>query len=354
MTDVVEFVLGSDARREVLARLAQAPASGRTVVRGSDASESAAYDALARLANRGLAVETEEGTWRLTGAGRLVADAVARCTAVGEVVESDVDYWATHDATGLPERFRRSIDRLAGCSVVRSPETDPYRAARRTERAIREADSVSIVAPVYSDRHAEALLETDAAAARLVMTPEMVERLLRDEPDGPEGDLGEVAIRVTPAAVSMTVTDHQLLFSLPNEDGGFDATSEVVADAPEAIRWGRRLFEHYWTEATPVTEWIGRELPEVAATGTVGGVADGGDARPDAAADDSLGLLPEGLPGRDDEDTTDRDTVGDPAGPTDEEGTRPDDVRDPSEDASLPEGEDARHAGDPSCPPEDA
>jgi len=313
MTDVVEFVLGSDVRREVLARLAQAPASGRTVVCESDASESAAYDALARLANRGLAVETG-AEWRLTGAGRLVADAVGRCGDVGAVVASDVDYWAAHDATGLPERFRRSIDRLAGCTVVRSPETDPYRAARRTERAIREAESVAVVAPVYSDRHAEALLETDAAEARLLVTPEMIERLLRDEPDGPDGDLGDVAVRVQPAAISMTITDRELLFSLPGADGGFDATSEVAAEAPAAIRWGRRLFEHYWAEATPVGEWIGRELPDVAAAADhLGGVEVGGESAREAPdADGPLGLLAEDASGR----STESESIGraDPVG----------------------------------------
>lgn len=265
MADVVEFVLGSDARREVLTRLAEAPASGRTVVGSSDASESAVYDALSRLGDRGLATETEDGKWRLTGAGWLVADAVARCDAVGEVVAGDVDYWATHDPTGLPERFRRSVDRLAGCEVVRSPDTDPYRAARRTERAIREAESVAIVAPVYSDRHAEALIESDAAQARLIMTPAMIERMLRDGPEGPDGDVGDVGIRVQPAAISLTVTDGALLFSLPDDEGAFDATTEVVAESAEAIRWGRRLFEHYWTDATPVEEWVVRELPEAAA-----------------------------------------------------------------------------------------
>lgn len=265
MADVVEFVLGSDARQEVLARLAEAPASGRTVVGSSEASESAVYDALSRLGDRGLATETEAGEWRLTGAGRLVVDAVTRCDAVGEVVAGDVDYWATHDPTGLPERFRRSIDRLAECEVVRSPGTDPYRAARRTERAIREAESVAIVAPVYSDRHAEALIESDAAQSRVVVTPEMIGRMLRDEPDGPDGDVGDVGIRVHPAAISLTVTDRALLFTLPDDDGAFDATTEVLAESPEAIRWGRRLFEHYWTDATPLREWVATELPEHAA-----------------------------------------------------------------------------------------
>lgn len=264
MTGVVAFVLGSKARREVLARLADGDVGGRGIVAACDASESAAYDALGRLADRGLVAETDDGDWRLTGAGRLVADTVERCDRLDYVVGDDTEYWASHDPTELPERFRRSIDRLECCEVIRSPDADPYRAARTVERAIEAAQTVAIVAPVYSDRHAEALLETDAERRRLVMTPEMVSRLIEDEPAGPDAELGDLQVRVQPAAISMTVTDEQLLFSLPTPDGSFDATSEVHAEGEAAIRWGQRLFEHYWEQGTPVGEWIAREYPDAA------------------------------------------------------------------------------------------
>lgn len=264
MTGAVAFVLGSDARREVLARLADGDEGGRGIVGACDASESAAYDALGRLADRGLVAETDDGAWRLTGAGRLVADTVERCERLDGVIGGDTEYWASHDPTELPERFRRSIDRLECCEVIRSPDADPYRAARKIEHAIEAARTVAIVAPVYSDRHAEALLESDAERRRLLMTPDMVSRLIEDEPAGPDAELGSLRIRVQPAAISMTVTDEQLLFSLPNPDGSFDATSEVHAGGEAAIRWGRRLFEHYWEQGTAVDQWLAREYPEAA------------------------------------------------------------------------------------------
>ncbi|WP_460920758.1 helix-turn-helix transcriptional regulator [Salinarchaeum chitinilyticum] len=262
MTGAVSFVLGSAARREVLSRLADGEDSGRGIVVAADASESAVYDALGRLADRGLVTETADGTWGLTGAGRLVADTVERCERLDGVIGGDTDYWASHDPTGLPASFRRSIDRLECCEVVRSPDTDPYRAARRVERAIEDARTVAIVAPVYSDRHAEALLESDAERSRLVMTPGMVSRIVEDEPAGPEPNLDGLSIRVQPAAISMTVTDGSLLFSLPTPAGSFDATTEVVAEGDAAIEWGRSLFEHYWERGTPVGQWLANEHPD--------------------------------------------------------------------------------------------
>lgn len=267
MTGAVSFVLGSAARREVLSRLADGEASGRDVVVACDASESAVYDALGRLADRGFVAETAEGDWEPTGSGRLVADTVERCERLDGVIGGDTEYWASHDPTELPANYRRSIDRLECCDVVRSPDTDPYRAARRVERAIEDARTVAIVAPVYSDRHAEALLESDAERRRIVMTPQMVSRLVNDEPAGPEADLGDLSIRVQTAGISMTVTDERLLFSLPTPAGSFDATSEVVADGAAAIEWGRSLFEHYWERGTPIGQWLANEHPDATTAG---------------------------------------------------------------------------------------
>lgn len=292
MSGAVSFVLGSAARREVLSRLADSEDSGRGIVVACDASESAVYDALGRLADRGLVTETADGAWGLTGAGRLVADTVERCERLDGVIGGDTEYWASHDPTGLPEKFRRSIDRLECCEVVRSPDTDPYRAARRVERAIEDARTVAIVAPVYSDRHAEALLETDAERSRLLMTPEMISRIVEDEPAGPDPNLGGLSIRVQPAAISMTVTDGSLLFSLPTPAGRFDATSEVVAEGDAAIEWGRSLFEHYWERGVPVGQWLANAHPDAGDSVHVherGTFAEADDGGTDAAGDDPPG-----------------------------------------------------------------
>lgn len=264
MTDAVAFVLQSEARRSVLARLAEGRAARRSIVESCAASESAVYEGLARLAERDLATETDDGTWQLTGTGRLVADAVQRCDRIDELVGTAPSFWSNHDLECLPQRFRRSIDQLCGCTILRSPEEDPYRVARQTEAAIRQADEVGVVTPIYSDRHATAFLECDAPQRRLVMTPNMVERILRDQPRGPDGDGTALSIRVESARIKLTVTDDELVLSLPTCSGDIDAETAIHTTAPEAVEWGRDLMEYYWERGTPVEAWIADELPEIA------------------------------------------------------------------------------------------
>lgn len=261
----VAFVFGSKARRDVLVRLSEQPSTGRELVESTTASESAVYNALNRLADRGLVSETGH-SWQLSGSGRLIADVLDQCDRLDRVLEADTEYWRTHDASVLPRRHRETIHRIDDVEVVRTPETDPYRTVRRIQRAIEDADEISIITPVYNDRHAEALLAVDAHPRRLIMTPDMVEQVLRDDPSGPDEDdrIDEVEIRVAPSSIALTLTDSELHCSLPRSDGSYDTRSELLATCDEALEWGQSLFEDYWKDARDVDEWIAAELPEFA------------------------------------------------------------------------------------------
>lgn len=255
-----EYVLGSAARREVLSVLAADERRRPTVVETADASQSSVYAALNELRDRGLVAETDEG-WRLTGAGQAVEGLLARCGALDDVIGTDPEYWRTHDVGALPEPFRTELDALSGYEVLRSPETDPFRATRRIEETIEAGSVVDIVTPIYHDRYADAFLETEADRKRLLMTPETIRSVVTEIDDG-EGDAPErrslpgAEMRITDADVALTVTDTSVLLSLPELDGSYDRDAELLVTGEAAVEWGRRLFETLWSEATPVEAFV--------------------------------------------------------------------------------------------------
>ncbi|WP_435346945.1 helix-turn-helix transcriptional regulator [Haloarchaeobius sp. HRN-SO-5] len=257
-TKRVEFVYGSAARRQVLGALADSSRSRQAVVASASASESAVYDAMKRLEDRGLVYEGDDGMWAVTGTGRAVADLLDRVGTVESVVEDSAAYLDSHDLGVVPAAQRCELHRLEGCEVVDSPETDPFRAARRVRRAIDSADRVSVVAPVYDDRLAEALVDGDATDRRLVLTPE----LLDEPPDVDDGDAGtdedvlldRVDVRVAASSLAMTVTGGGVYLSLPLLDGSYDPSTELVAESPAAAAWGESVFETFWRKGTPVDD----------------------------------------------------------------------------------------------------
>jgi len=264
--DSLQFVAGSRARREVLSTLVADPATRSAVLDATGSSKSSVYDAIKRLEERGLVYQRADDRWAATAAGQVIADALRRCERTERALSADPEYWERHDAAGIPERFRAEFAALSGYEVVRSPDTDPYRASRRVADEIASADRVSVVAPVYHDRYAEALNESSGAERRLVVTPDVLREVVEGDPPGPTED-SQVATRVYDAAFAMVVSSETLLLSFPTLDGSYDPHTEVVAGSADATDWGRRLFDHVWERATGVEAYVADRYGEDALDG---------------------------------------------------------------------------------------
>jgi predicted transcriptional regulator len=253
--DSLTFVAGSTARREVLSVLASDPSTRSEVLDSAGSSKSSVYDALNKLEEKGFVYQRDDDCWATTSAGQVLSDAIRRCERTEAVIEDDAAYWESHDASRIPERFRAEFHAFEGYEVVRSPDTDPYRASRLVADELAAAGPLSVVAPVYHDRYADSMNRSTQSDRRLVVTPDVVQRLVEDTPDDPEG-ANHVDSRVYAAGFAMAVSDDALLLSLPKLDGSYDPHTEVVAETDAAVDWGKRLFEWVWERAADTERYL--------------------------------------------------------------------------------------------------
>ena len=253
--DSLTFVAGSTARREVLSVLASDSATRGEVLDSAGSSKSSVYDALNELEEHGFIYQRDDDCWATTSAGQVFSDAIRRCERTETVIDADAAYWEGHDASGIPERFRAEFHALEGYEVVRSPDTDPYRASRLVADELATARRLSVVAPVYHDRYADSMNRSPQSDRRLVVTPDVIQQLVEDTPDNPEG-ANRVDSRVYASRFAMAVSDDTLLLSLPKLDGSYDPHTEVVAETDAAVDWGRRLFEWVWERATDAERYL--------------------------------------------------------------------------------------------------
>jgi predicted transcriptional regulator len=249
----VGFVSSSSVRTDVLHAVAERPRTTENLIAAVDASESAVYDATAALERRDLLRSVGDG-WAPTGSGRLVADLLEQQRNVCRLL--DDDYWASHDVSALPRRFRLRLSELANAEVFRAPDTDPHAVVREVVDRVEAAGTdVDIVTPIYQAEYEAAM--PDSPDARLVIDTAVAEQALARVDDPAEAQqFAETPVRVLDVGVGVGVTDDHLMLSLPTIDGQYDSRTEVLAADDRAIGWGRDLFAYYWDRARPAEGFV--------------------------------------------------------------------------------------------------
>jgi predicted transcriptional regulator len=243
----VEFVRASAVRTSVLDAVVEAPGRTRALVERLDASESAVYEAVGDLAERGV-LRAEDGVWRPTGIGTVVADLLDHQRDTVAVLDTAPAFWRDHDATAIPPAFRRRLADLAGFEVVSGTDSDPGRALRAVRERLEAADRIEGITAVHLDQLSASVEGTDANC-RFVLARSMIEDLA-DDPPVDFADT-EVAVRVAPADLSLVVTGDWLCMSLPDAAGRPDIHTQLVAAGERALQWGRDLVEARWRAGVP-------------------------------------------------------------------------------------------------------
>lgn len=253
----VEYVCASDVRVATLDALADCPRQTADLLSDVEASESAVYDAINGLVEHGLLEEAGERSWRPTGAGWVLIELLAERRRTDRLLGTDPEYWRAHDVTALPEEFRRRLTSLVDFEVIHATETEPNRVVREIVDRLTDAERMDIVTPIYHEQFAEAFQSSEEHGRLLLhasVIDDLVDRL-------PESELErDLPVRIGEPSFAMTITDAELLLSLPFTDGGYDAQSELIAEHDRALEWGSRLFERQWERAMPIEQYAREHL----------------------------------------------------------------------------------------------
>lgn len=253
--DGIGFVTGSSVRSAIVDQLSERAASTEQLLERLEASTSAVYSSLGELEERGLVCVSGDGPWELTGQGRLVADVVCQRDRCGRLFRETGEYLRTHDTSVLPRPLRLRMGELAtgDVDVIAATETEPHRVVEEITRRLERTEEAVVISPIYVESYAEAVPNT--ADSKLLLD-EGVARWAGETDGGPDNDYERVDVRVTDVEFALTVTESELLLSLPTVDGEYDARSELVAEHARARAWGMDLFEWHWERAAPVERFM--------------------------------------------------------------------------------------------------
>jgi predicted transcriptional regulator len=210
-----EFVLTSSVRTDIVLRVSEATTPTDALLSGIDASDSAVYNALSTLRNRGLVTECDGG-WKLTAHGHLVAESVADWQSSESFLARDPAFWKNHEIDVIPAQFRGRLPDIGEYDIIRDTPQEPNRCMDVAISMLESADSCDLTTPYYSKRHQEAIPRDPET--RLLVTRDVLDVSFQRYKDGHREELNNLApatLRLTDCQFASVVTDDKLKFELP-------------------------------------------------------------------------------------------------------------------------------------------
>ena len=277
-----EFVITSSVRTDLVLRVFESTAPSDVLLAEIDASDSAVYDALSTLSERGLLAE-RDGDWTLTAHGHLVAESVAAWQSSEAFLARDPAFWKNHEIDVIPEQFRARLPEIGEYDIVRDTPQEPNRCMDVAISTLEAADSCDLTTPYYSRPHQQAI-PTDPET-RVLVTREVLDVSFQRYKDGHReelNDLDPAKLRLTDCQFASVVTDDTLKFELPtvsesatdrqgegetpvpSERGSVAGTTALfISETEAAVQFGRDLFESLWAGSDPIGPYVERQFPEL-------------------------------------------------------------------------------------------
>ncbi len=256
-----EFVIASAVRTGIVTQLADGAAPIDELLTEVAASNSAVYDAVSTLADRGILAGTNE-RWELSAHGQLVADAIDQWQSTEAFLGADPAYWKNHDASVIPPPFRRRLPEIGEYEIARSDQSQVTRHHRVALRRMREADSCLIISPFFSAEYQDAV--PDSPETRLLVNRSAVKSRAQRIRDGLDAGkvLEHAKLRLTESRCSYAVGEDFLILNLPTQSGE-PTKATVVSETASAVQWGTDLFAAMWEESDPIEPYAAREYPDI-------------------------------------------------------------------------------------------
>jgi predicted transcriptional regulator len=198
-------------------------------------------------------VESREHRYALTPLGYVVAGEIFRYISLVGGLGSHLQFWATHDLSGIPRDFIARIGDLVEGEVQYDTTMDMFSVYTHYISILREASYIHGLSSVASPGLAQFLTEKihEGIPVELVVSDNVIE-LLGADPyiTFMENLYGSphFTLFMFPGdmRLGLTVTDKNLSLGLYKRDiPQYDSSCDLFSGDPRAVAWGESLFQYY-------------------------------------------------------------------------------------------------------------
>lgn len=192
--------------------------------------------------------------YKLTVLGRIILEKAIEIEKILSIPRDIRDFFITHDTSHIPEELLKDFHCLCGGYLVET--IDPFELSEDWIKILKISKWIKGVSPVYHPKFPS--LFTALAEERdvtLVLTKDVFEKCMLEYPELVRRfiDLGGEMRVCSDAKVAFVVA--QKGFAMGLYAGNiYDANHVYVCTSDEAILWGLKLFNHFYSKSTVVKD----------------------------------------------------------------------------------------------------
>ena len=256
---LLDVLFASDKRKNVLLFLQDGPKEMDFLLSSLETTRQALLPQIRILEDHHLVIQLDD-SYELTAIGEIIVDEMRPLLDTLEVFDNNVEYWGNRNLDFIPSHLLERTRELGKCNVRKPHPTDICALDKKTlEDAYNSRNHYAICA-YYHAGMPEVFSKTirNGVDTYFIVTQDVMDKILTENHD----DFAEFTrnklfhMFVYPEElgfISFVCTDYGVLMRMIDISGNPDYVRVEFA-APEALEWGKDLFEHFMKCSKPITE----------------------------------------------------------------------------------------------------
>lgn len=202
----------------------------------------------------------ENNVYRLTCLGNLIVEKLKPLLRIEGFINFADGYWCKRRLDFAPPHLLKKLYEIDSCVLFQPSPVDVLDYNRETHEISRNSESFKMMAaglqPSFFNLFAD--LIDERVHLSLIFDSCLYSKIKRDNSDRLKklANNEQVTLYMYPHRMelfSLKVNDSCILLRLLTNEGTYDY-KQLICKSPEAVKWGRELFDYYAEKSTQITE----------------------------------------------------------------------------------------------------
>ncbi|SFM31449.1 helix-turn-helix transcriptional regulator [Methanolobus profundi] len=255
---LLDVIYASDKRKNVLLLLQNGSQKMEHLLDSIKTTRQALLPQIRILEDHHL-VRHYNDTYELTTIGKLIVDDMRPLLSTVEVLGPDIDYWGTHNIDFIPPDLLKRMREFKNCKIINPSVTDLYSMHKSFHDKKNTGSVFKVTNFLYPDYRTifNELLENNVTI-NYIVSQQLLDKIKTEHYEDFKFFIGSEFFNLYVynngfKFLFFTFDDFHIVISLLRTDGDFDGKFILCSD-PDALKWGKDLFDHYLKDSTQITE----------------------------------------------------------------------------------------------------